>query len=85
MDERSSSFLSFPSIHVMFADSKLASRERGKLCFKATRCRTEEGKASNTCAYTQTFTALDSEIQNNKQIAFNVQDDVHKLQITFTR
>uniref|UniRef100_A0A672TA36 Trafficking protein particle complex subunit 8 n=1 Tax=Sinocyclocheilus grahami TaxID=75366 RepID=A0A672TA36_SINGR len=24
-------------------DSKLASRERGKLCFKATRCRTEEG------------------------------------------
>uniref|UniRef100_A0A671LGC4 Trafficking protein particle complex 8 n=1 Tax=Sinocyclocheilus anshuiensis TaxID=1608454 RepID=A0A671LGC4_9TELE len=29
-------------------DSKLASRERGKLCFKATRCRTEEGGASST-------------------------------------
>jgi len=49
--------LSFPLIRVMFADSKLASRERGKLCFKATRCRTEEGKVSSACAYTQTFTA----------------------------
>uniref|UniRef100_A0A672T7Y0 Trafficking protein particle complex subunit 8 n=1 Tax=Sinocyclocheilus grahami TaxID=75366 RepID=A0A672T7Y0_SINGR len=34
-------------------DSKLASRERGKLCFKATRCRTEEGGASSSRAHTQ--------------------------------
>uniref|UniRef100_A0A672T6L8 Trafficking protein particle complex subunit 8 n=1 Tax=Sinocyclocheilus grahami TaxID=75366 RepID=A0A672T6L8_SINGR len=33
-------------------DSKLASRERGKLCFKATRCRTEEGGASSSQKYT---------------------------------
>uniref|UniRef100_A0A672T6V3 Trafficking protein particle complex subunit 8 n=1 Tax=Sinocyclocheilus grahami TaxID=75366 RepID=A0A672T6V3_SINGR len=32
--------------------SKLASRERGKLCFKATRCRTEEGGASSSQKYT---------------------------------
>uniref|UniRef100_A0A673MZL7 Trafficking protein particle complex subunit 8-like n=1 Tax=Sinocyclocheilus rhinocerous TaxID=307959 RepID=A0A673MZL7_9TELE len=30
----------------------LASRERGKLCFKATRCRTEEGGASSSQKYT---------------------------------
>uniref|UniRef100_A0A672KWN7 Trafficking protein particle complex subunit 8 n=1 Tax=Sinocyclocheilus grahami TaxID=75366 RepID=A0A672KWN7_SINGR len=36
-------------------DSKLASRERGKLCFKATRCRTEEGGASSPHTCTQTL------------------------------
>uniref|UniRef100_A0A8C1XB96 Trafficking protein particle complex 8 n=1 Tax=Cyprinus carpio TaxID=7962 RepID=A0A8C1XB96_CYPCA len=36
-------------------DSKLASRERGKLCFKATRCRAEEGGASSSRTHTQTL------------------------------
>ncbi|KAK7150553.1 hypothetical protein R3I93_011711 [Phoxinus phoxinus] len=33
-------------------DSKLASRERGKLCFKATRCRTEEATSDAAKKYT---------------------------------
>ncbi|XP_051730753.1 trafficking protein particle complex subunit 8 isoform X4 [Ctenopharyngodon idella] len=33
-------------------DSKLASRERGKLCFKATRCRTEEATSDAAEKYT---------------------------------
>ncbi len=55
VDEHSSSFLFFSSFHVVFADSKLGCRERGKLCFKATRCRTEEGGASSPHTRTQTI------------------------------
>lgn len=40
--------LSLRLFNRVFADSKLASRERGKLCFRATRCRTEEGRAVGT-------------------------------------
>uniref|UniRef100_A0A673N5Y2 Trafficking protein particle complex subunit 8-like n=1 Tax=Sinocyclocheilus rhinocerous TaxID=307959 RepID=A0A673N5Y2_9TELE len=47
-------------------DSKLASRERGKLCFKATRCRTEEGGASTT---SEKYTFADLNLGNEQIVS----------------
>lgn len=37
------------SCHLFFSDTKLASRERAKLCFKAVRCKNSEGRFFPEC------------------------------------
>lgn len=37
------------SCHLFLSDTKLASRERAKLCFKAVRCKSSEGRFFPEC------------------------------------